>query len=346
MPLTLHKRGEIWHARGTIAGKRVRTSTGCRTREQAEAWAIRTQQEILNRHAYGARAVYTFAQAALDYLNTGGEGRFLVRILEYLGPEIRARDIDNAKVQEIARALYPEAAPATINRQVIAPISAVITQAAENGLCDPRKFRRLKARGARTRWLDPHEFDRLHDCAAPHLRPLLLALVGSGARVSELLGATWADFYPDTGEIWIQETKNGHPRMIRLPARARDAVVDQGVRSGALFRTPKGAGYVLRDHGGGQIQTAFRNARAAAGLGPDVVPHVLRHTWATWYYSATRDFGGMLDLGGWRTTSTAERYRKIAPQNLGDRLARHGWDFENLGRDLPPVPKPALRVVT
>ena len=88
-------------------------------------------------------------------------------------------------------------------------------------------------------------------------------------------------------------------------------------------------------NGGGQIQSAFATARARAGLGPDVTPHILRHTWATWFYAQTRDFGRMLDLGGWRTTSTAERYRKIAPADLAARLDRAGWDFRVLGADLP-----------
>jgi integrase len=345
MPLKLHKRGRIWHVAGSIAGQRIRASTGCHTRADAEAWAIREETAILRRHALGPRATYTFAEAALAYMRAGGETRFLARILEHLGPDARLADIDNATAQAIAADLYPDAAPATINRQVIGPISAIVTMAAENGLADPRKFRRMKARGARTRWLDPAEFDRLDAAAAPHLRPILAGLVGSGARVSELLGARATDWHPDTGEIWIPETKNGFPRMVRMPERARDAIAAVAQPAGAIFRTPKGAPYVIRAAGGGQILTAFANARAAAGLGADVTPHVLRHTWATWYYAATRDFGGMLDLGGWRTTSTAERYRKIAPADLGDRLARHGWDFTRLGTDLPAMPRGGLRVV-
>ena len=73
-----------------------------------------------------------------------------------------------------------------------------------------------------------------------------------------------------------------------------------------------------------------------AKLGRDVTHHVLRHTWATWFYAATRDYGRLLDLGGWRTTSTAERYRKLAPADLGHQLESIGWDFTKLGIDLPP----------
>lgn len=339
MPLKLYKRGAQWHVRGTIAGQRIRESTGCNARAPAEAWAIRRETEILQRHAHGRKATLTFAEAALAYVDYGGETRFLARLIEYFGPDALLVDIDNHALLTAAGDLYPDAAPATVNRQVIGPVSAVVNMAADNGLADHRRYRRMKANGARTRWLSPAEFDRLLTHAAPHLAPILAALIGSGARVSEILGADAENWHPETGEIWLPETKNGHPRMVQMPARARDLVAAWAEAEGAIFRTPKGQAYVMRENGGGQILTAFRHARTAAGLGDDVTPHILRHTWATWFYAQTKDFGRMLDLGGWRTTATAERYRKMAPADLGDRLAKAGWNFTALGDRLPPLPR-------
>lgn len=75
------------------------------------------------------------------------------------------------------------------------------------------------------------------------------------------------------------------------------------------------------------MQTSFNAARDAAGLGREVTPHVLRHTWATWFYAQTKDFGGLMDLGGWAKADMANRYRKIAPDDLAARLRRIGWEF-------------------
>ena len=66
---------------------------------------------------------------------------------------------------------------------------------------------------------------------------------------------------------------------------------------------------------------------------------LLRHTWATWYYAQTRDFGGLMDLGGWRKADMANRYRKMAPASLVQDLLEAGWDFTDQRR------RPALRVV-
>lgn len=343
MPLSLFRRspGGPYYVRGTVARGRVYESTGLRDKRQAQAWANRREAQLLERHALGPRATYTFAEAALAYLQAGGEGRFLGPILDHFGPDQKLAEIDNAALHRAAAALYPQAAPATVNRQLITPVSAIANLAAENGLAEARRFRRLRARGIRTRWLDPAEAERLLEAAAPHLRPILAALLGGGCRVSEALAVRAEDWHAATGEIWIAESKNGWPRMAQVPARARDMILE-GTRGGPgpLFRTPKGDAYTLRRNGGGQIEAAFKRAREAAGLGPEVTPHVLRHTWATWYCAATRDFGRMLDLGGWRTPATAERYRKAAPADLAGRLVAHGWTFDQLGRDLPPIADP------
>ena len=138
---------------------------------QAQAWANRRETQLLERHAAGRKATLTFSEVALEYLQTGGEDRFLTRILDYFGPDARISEIDNGTLLAAAAEIYPEASPATINRQLIGPVSAVINQVAENGLAEPRKYRRLKARGIRVRWLLPNKFERLLRSAPAHLVP-------------------------------------------------------------------------------------------------------------------------------------------------------------------------------
>lgn len=333
-----------FYLRGTVAGSSVYESTGTGNRAAADAIRIRRESEILARHAYGKGPTVTFAEAALSYMESGGQSKYLPRILQHFGPDTLLDDIDNAAINTAAAALYPDAAPATINRQLITPISAIVNMAAENGLTPYRKFRRRKTPPGRTRWLTPEEAERLIAAASPHLVPILFALLGTGARVSEILGVEAQFYYPNTREIWLPDTKNGHPRMIALPGRAAAVLADHDLpEAGRIFLTPKRQPYVLTDTHGGQIKTAFDHARIAAGLGPDVVPHSLRHTWATWYYAATRDFGGLLDKGGWQKPDMAQRYRKIAPADLAQRLEAHGWIFDDRRAAAPPMPLHVIR---
>ena len=328
MPLKKFKRGSIWYLRGTVAGQRIYESTRIGDKRAAENYRIRREAEILERASLGRRATITFAEAALTYMEAGGEARFLGPILEYFGAGYRLSDIDNDAVNGCARAIHPNAAPSTINRQIITPISAVVNMAADDGLCHPRRFRRRKVDNRRLRWLTPDEAERLISAACPATAIKVQFLLGTGCRTGEALALQRADLHIDSREAWIAKTKNGDPRMVRLPVRVVRALAAFGLpETGAVFTTPKGKPYKIRKSGGGQIQASFNHARDKAGLGPEVTPHTLRHTWATWYYAQTKDFGGLMDRGGWKKAEMANRYRKISPNTLADELHSFGWDF-------------------
>jgi integrase len=316
--------------RGTVAGQSIFESTGTAQKDIADRVRIRTEAALLDRATLGPKATATFGEAALNYLNSGGEGRFLEPVLLHFGPDAKLQDIDNAAVAAAAEALYPGAAPATVNRQLITPVRAVLNMAAQDGLCDPKVIRSRKVGQGRTRWLRPAEFDALAAELPAHLKPLATFMVGSGVRAREALTLQADQLYLETGEAYLQDTKSGRPRMVRFPGRARDVLAAAELAStGAVFRTQRGLPYVIRDNTGGQFKVAWNKARARAGLGRDVTPHVLRHTWSTWFYAQTRDFGGLLDLGGWADADTANIYRKIAPADLGDQLLAAGWDFRS-----------------
>jgi integrase len=330
LALKLSRRGAgVFYLTGTVGGERFRKSTGTRSRQIAEAIRVRTETELLERTIHGPKAFTTFAEAALLYMDAGGEVRFLGPLLEHFGPEAKISQIGNREAQSAAAAIYPNAAPATLNRQVITPISAVITMAAEEGLTEFKKFRCYKVDQVRTRWLRPEEAERLIDAASPDLLPKIGLLLGAGLRVAEACALMRADLHLASGEAWIAETKNGTPRMVRFPSRARDLITAQALfDEGAVLRTPRGKAYTPREGRGGHFGVAFRAARIRAGLGADVTPHVLRHTWATWFYCQTLDYGALMDLGGWRKADMANRYRKTAPRHLAEDLRAHGWHFD------------------
>lgn len=155
LKLTRRKPGGSWYIRGTVAGHRVYESARTGDRRAAEALRIRREAELLERASLGRKATATLAEAALAYMETGGEARFLLPILDHAGPDLRLSEVTSEWLREAAHALYPDAAPATVNRQLITPVSAVVNMAAAEGLCDHRRFRRWKEPKGRLRWLTP-----------------------------------------------------------------------------------------------------------------------------------------------------------------------------------------------
>jgi len=274
--------------------------------------------------------------AARRYVEAGGEARYLPKILAYAGATAMLEDVDEAWILTAAAAIYPDCAPDTIRRHLRVPLSAIIRHATG-------QRRRTGTDVRRTRWLTPEEAERLLSAAAKltlprHSEPerqtlrKIAFLLGSGCRPAECFAAEVKDWNPTTLQWWISgETPGagktaGAARWVRLPEKAA-ALIQPMPEVGRAFLTPYGKPIVVEKGRGGQMQTAFNAARKAAQLGDDVTPYVLRHTWATWYYAQTRDFGGLMDLGGWDKADTANRYRKMAPDDLADRLLAHGWDF-------------------
>ena len=365
MPLKLvrPKGRKYWYVRGTIKGQSVYQSTGLIDKRQAEISRARRENELIDQAHFGKSATTTFAQAALTYIESGGEADHLGPILRHFGPDKLASKIDMDAVNDCARSLHPTAAPATINRQVIGPISAVINAHSITANKPAPRFKRRREPKGRIRWLTPEEAERLLDAAAALTLPRHRApehytlakiafLLGSGCRTGECFAAEVRHWSPATRQWWVPADQDGagktegSARFVFLPWRAVQ-LMGPLPEAGRAFRTPYGKEIAMRHKGGGQMQAAFNRARDAAGLGRDVTPHVLRHTWATWHYAQTKDFGGLMDLGGWTKADTANRYRKIAPADLGARLLAHGWDFRAKSvHDIAQEPAtPALRSI-
>ena len=332
MPLKLLRRGEIWYIRGTVAGCHVYESTRISDKKAAEIYRARREAEIIERGAFGKARTLTFAEAAITYMESGGEGKYLAKIIKHFGPRFRLSDLDNDAVNKAASTLYPDAAPATINRQLITPISAVFQLAADDGKVGHRRFRRRKEPKALPRWLTPEEAEALLDACDYRLLPIVAFLLGTGARTGEALGLNVRHLHLETQQAHVGITKNGAGKMVSFPGRTKRILAACGIpEAGAVFRTPKGLPYKLvsgdGDRLGGQIKGAFDKAREVAKLGDDVTPHTLRHTFATWHYAANRDLIQLMERGGWKKADMAIGYTKLAPADLPTRLLAYGWDY-------------------
>ncbi|MEM8632099.1 MAG: tyrosine-type recombinase/integrase [Pseudomonadota bacterium] len=327
---------QAWWTDFRIEGRRVRRSLGLAdkgSKELARQAAKLVYREEWKGHLAALERTeqkpsMPFWEAAKGYVDAGGEARFLPKIVAHFGPDMTIDEIGEPELTAAELDIYPHAAPDTRRRQVRVPVSAVIRWARGERRRPSTDVRRL-------RWLTPEEFERMLSTDRETIAKLAF-LVGTGCRPGEMLAAEVKDLNLSTRQLWISAEETGagktplSARFVRLPPRSIE-LMGERPEVGRLFLTPKGKPYVLRRNGGGQIKTAFDNAKAAAGLGSDVTPYTLRHTWATWFYAATRDFAGLMDQGGWAKADMALRYRKVAPDDLAERLSEYGWGF---GHDL------------
>jgi integrase len=330
MSLKLHKRRNTpnWYIRGTVRGIPVDESTGTSERAVAEEIRIQREAEVLQRSVHGARATATFLEAAVGYLESGGERRYLKPLIDHFGATPLVR-VDQAAIDAASAKLKPTASDATRNRQIYTPVSAVLKHAAKRGLCDYPRIDRPRQPKGRIRWLRPDEAEQLIEACAPHLRPLVTVLFGTGARLSEALYLDWRDVNLTDRRVWFTDTKNGEARGVPLHQRVWLELVNLPHREGAIFRTHNGQPYARRLGGGGQIDTAFKAACRRAGI-ENFRPHDCRHTWATWLYGATRDLRGLMELGGWKSERMVFRYTHVNPDHLAAAINALPW--ENSGK--------------
>ena len=175
MPLKLiapdRARSPYFRVRGTYLGVYVDRSTRARDERIARRFLAKWRDEIESGRLRAHQAP-TFAEAAIAYMNWGGETRFLPKLLHHFGDTPIDR-IGQAALGEAAAALYPRGAPATINRMVYTPVCAIINHALPD---HEVRFRRPKQPSGRTVWATPEQIDVLFSSMRPKLRRLAVFL--------------------------------------------------------------------------------------------------------------------------------------------------------------------------
>lgn len=318
---------------GFISGKRIREALGTDRFELAEEARALRETELFRGAVYGTQAQVTFAEAALSYVRLGEHRpttkRNVHKLALHFGDKVKCRQINQAMLDKAAAAICPGSKPTTVQRQVVTPVKAILNHAARRGWTDVPRFERIKAGGRRTDWLTPAEAEAVIAAASEKLRPLLVFLLGTGARLGEALALEWRDVDLQHGRATLRATKNGDDRVLTLIPRVVAAMAGMpGERTGAAFRHRKGKAYrrttgAIQVAYGGQIRAAFRTALRAAGIDRHLTPHHLRHSWATWHYAAHRDLMRLREDGGWKTVAMVERYTKLAPESMAAEIRAH-----------------------
>jgi integrase len=336
-----------WRIRGTVRGRYINSTTGTPNKDIAEAIRIKEENRLLTESVFGARAVKTFAEAAISYVESrqpkgvqrdclighvrrdGNISRCLVTDFE----GVLVADVDQEMVNRVRATRCAHMKPGTFVRNVLTPLTAVLRHAAKQKWCDvPAPFDRPKYDDKLDRWATYEEADRLLAASSDHLRPLLLFLMLTGARMSEALELSWQDV--DLANRWLvfTKTKNGeqrgipiHPQLVELLGKLRDAPASKF--SDRVFLTHKSRPY--RDTGrtgGGQIKTAWATACRRAGI-EKIRPHDLRHTFATWLMMTGQASDRIRDeIMGHASSSMGNRYAHIVRDDLFvvDSIPRRG----------------------
>jgi integrase len=346
---------------GTIKGRRIRESTG--TADPAVAETIRAAREaqLLEDAIFGRSPTVPFRQAADHYMKWSARGhtqkRVVDRLVKVLGHrptrDIGQRDADLARLK-LCRA---DAKPATVIRNVVSPLSAILRHAKKRQWCEQPDLDWPKVVTEPPNPLTPAQAEALIAAAAAHLKPIITFLFTTGARSGEALALEWpdVDLLGRRVIFWEHRTKTGKRRVVDLNPRAVAALAALPHRTGRVFRRDDGEPYTLNPATGSIMRSAWIGACIRAGLPAEPLPdkprkkhgllakwrplhtpHDARHSWASWDYCVNRDLLGLRDRGGWASTSEVETYAHLMPAGEADSIRA----FWGLPRADTPLTQP------
>ncbi len=342
----------VLYIRGTVKGKTVFESTGTTDPKKAEGYRVRKENEIWDDRVHNKRPAFTFDSIVTSYLEfeerseaTKAYVKKLFDHFEHTPPE----QIDQAAADAACRKILSKDAKASTKiRAIYTPLAAILKHGAIRKMCPPPLFERPTVKSTRKLFLLPEQATALVDAGAPHLRPLFTFLIGTGVRMSEALELDWKDVDLHGARAVVRQ-KQGDYRYVDMCPRVIATLAAQPTRSGPVFRTPevknkdgrivkKAVAYKSTRVAGGQIKTAWATACRNAGLPgawrewkdkhgkphkafvPEITPHCLRHTWASWHYCVHRDLIRLKDDGGWSTISMVAHYAKKMPDAYRDEV--------------------------
>ena len=209
---------------------------------------------------------------------------------------------------------------ATANRER-SLLSAIFKFAIRRGyFADENPCRRVQAyreSPGRLRYLTGEEALALISKAAKHLKPILLCGLHTGGRHSELLSLAWADVDLSQGTIYFDrdKTKSGKQREIPI-TRELDRVLRERHQNRLTGGDARDYVFTWGGKRISSIRTAFLKARKDAGLGADVTPHTLRHTFASWYMMNGGDIFRLKKYLGHSDIHLTERYSHLSPNYM------------------------------
>jgi integrase/recombinase XerD len=157
-------------------------------------------------------------------------------------------------------------------------------------------------------------------------KALLEFLYGTGARISEAVGAAVDDLDLAGEPAAVLHGKGGRTRLVPVGGYAKAALEAYLVRGRpALIAHGKGTPVVFLNARGGPLSrqsawTILRRAAAAAGLpvdGPHAVsPHTLRHSYATHLLDGGADVRVVQELLGHASVTTTQVYTLVTVDRL------------------------------
>jgi integrase/recombinase XerC len=251
----------------------------------------------------------------------------LQRFAEYLGPQIRWKDVDHVFIRGFLGDLHGRGLSKVSVARALAAVRSLYKWLAREGVVEhnPAKLvatPRLPKKLPRVPTME--ELNGVLNSEMPESasfperdRAIFELLYGCGLRNSELVGIELGDIDEANGIILVRG-KGKKQRYVPLDGAAAEALqAYRSERQKMLNTTGRSTRRLLINRRGGPLTTRsvariVKQIAIAKGLPPDMHPHTLRHAFGTHMLSEGADLRAIQELLGHERLSTTQRYTQLS----------------------------------
>lgn len=322
----IYKRGNIyWIRYAGLDGKTVFESSGSDKFREAEVLLIQRRNAIKEGKQPEIKRIanHTFRELAEKYIQwmqgrhrSAESKKYRINIILSHFGNLPLRHFNTLSVEQYQTILINKGLkPATVNKH-ISILKAMIKKAVDWNMVEDgtlkrvRKVKQLTENNKRLRYLSKEECYTLINSCDPHLKPIVITALNTGARKEEILSLEWDNVDLKHGFILLDKTKNGDRREIPINETLR-ATLQNPMRR---LDIP----YVFYDPVDGKrykdVKRSFKTAIKRAGI-TDFRFHDLRHTFASQLVMSGVDITTVKELLGHRDIKMTLRYAHLAPSH-------------------------------
>ena len=251
----------------------------------------------------------------------------LFRFAEYLGPEMRWKDVDHVTIRGFLSHLHSCGLSKVSMARALAALRSLYKWLAREGMVQQNPATlvstpRLPKKLPRVPTME--EINGLLNSQMPETaafperdRAIFELLYGCGLRNSELVGIELSDIEEANGVILVRG-KGKKQRYVPLEGAVAEALqAYRGARQKILDQTRKTTRRLFINQRGGPLTTRsvgriVKQIAVARGLPPDIHPHTLRHAFGTHMLSEGADLRAIQELLGHERLSTTQKYTQLS----------------------------------
>lgn len=316
MSIYQRKNGFWYVDLSTKSGKRIRQSTGTKSKEESLRLYDKLKYELWTSNHFDEKPRKLWDEAAVRWIDEMGAKKSIDKDLSRLRglPELRGIYLQHLSRDFIMTVVAEKTCSNSTKNRYLALIRAILNKAVKEwGWLDRAPHLTLyREPKRRIRWLTQEEANRLIAALPPYMADMAVFSLATGLRQRNVMDLTWSQVDLPGRTAWIapEESKSGKALGVALNNTAVEVLEKQ---------KGKHARYVFTNTSGNKVLSIssriWRNALEEAGIS-DFRWHDLRHTWASWLVQAGVPLAALQEMGGWESIEMVRRYAHLSTEHL------------------------------